>query len=226
MIIAPTGLGKTNAVDVFVNKNPLHTYRITVARYYKLEDILDELISRLGIEANDSIAKRMDGRSIKRRIDKIVNKLIEIKYAGGNPMIILDESENLIVSVLQTIKGLYDALVNNCALVMIGTEQLLEGLLNTRTRNRTSVPQLYRRFKANTLYVSKLNKKIDFKPFFDEYVTDKGLQTLLCALCDNYGELHDYLEPTLKECGSKNIELTEEFFRLKWNENRFQIVRA
>jgi hypothetical protein len=49
---------------------------------------------------------------------------------------------------------------------------------------------------------------------------------LLCALCDNYGELHDYLEPTLKECGSKNIELTEEFFRLKWNENRFQIVRA
>lgn len=222
MIIAATGLGKTNAVDTFVKKNPLHTYRITVNSLYKLMDLINELCDKIGVDNITLTSGRIREQSLKVRMDKISAKLIEIRHAGGEPILIIDEGENMEMHVLRAIKGLFDIIKGNCSIVLCGTPRLLNNMLNTTGRKRNTLPELYRRFKAGLKIITVLNKSVDFKPFFDRYVKDKKLQKLLCHLCENYGELHDYLQPSLKECDEKGIELTEIFFRLKWNEQRFQ----
>lgn len=222
LIIAETGLGKTNAIDTFCKKNPQHTFRITVNSLYRLPDLINELAEKVGAEAAALTGRQVKDTSLKIRMDKITNRLIEIKHAGGEPIVIIDEGENMEITLLKMTKGLFDIIKGNCAIVMVGTPKLLRNLTNPNGRNRNSLPELYRRFKAGLKHVAPLDKRKDFAPFFDRYVKDKGLQRLLMLLCENYGELYDYLQPSLKECDERNIELTEHFFRLKWNEQRFQ----
>lgn len=215
MVIGDTGLGKTKVTDIFCNKMPQHTYRITVSSLYKLVDIINELTQLVGVDV--PTVNTMQAKSLKLRMDAIIKKLIEIKYQGGNPIIIFDEGENMEMSVLKMLKALYDALKDHCAIVIIGTPQLLNKLLNLRKRNRDAIPQLYRRFKAGLVELASLNKHLDFKPFFEKYVSDKGLCNLLLHLCENYGELHDYLEPALREADKRNEPLTEDLFRIIYN---------
>jgi DNA transposition AAA+ family ATPase len=206
MVIGSTGFGKTYAVDVFVKKNPSNTFRITVSSLYKLKDIINELSDMLGV---DEVV------STKGKVDKITQRLIEIKYSGGQPIIIIDEGENMKLPVLHMVKALYDALKDTCSIVIIGTEELLNKLLKMRRKNRDGIAQLFRRFKAGCVNISPVNK--DFKMIFDKYVEDKGLRKLLTDLCDNYGELNDYLQPALKAADLQNVELSEDFFRLMYN---------
>jgi len=222
LLIAPTGLGKTNAIDTFCKKNPQYTYRITVNSLYKLIDIINEMCEKVGAETQISTARRMAERSLKVKLEKISEKLIEIKHMGGEPILIIDEGENMELNVLKMMKGLFDIIKGSCSIVLVGTPKLLNNMLNSTGRNRSALPELYRRFKAGLRMITPLDKRVDFKPFFDKHVIDKGLVKLLTNLCDNYGELYDYLQPTLKECAEKGVPLTENFFRLKWNEQRFQ----
>jgi DNA transposition AAA+ family ATPase len=213
MIIGTSGYGKTKAIDQFVKNSPDCTYRITVSSLYRLYDIVNELGEKVGLQ--DMNLTRSNGSSLKIRVDRIVKKLKEVKAQGKKPVIIFDEAENLEASVLKMIKGLYDALQGNCSIVMIGTEQLVVKLLNSKKRQRDGIPQLYRRFKAGLV---QLSRTLDFDAFFKKLgITDKGLQNLLYELCENYGELHDYLEPTIIEADQKKVPVTEELFRLKFN---------
>lgn len=214
LLIGSTGCGKTYATDVFVNKNPNHTYRITVSSLYKLVDIMNELTDLLGLDVG-RISTRIQAYSMKLRMDAIVARLVDIKRSGGNPIIIFDEGENMEMGVLKMIKGLYDGIKDNCSIVIIGTEQLINKLLNLRKRNREAIPQLYRRFKAGQKILTPVGR--DFKPFLDKYVSDKGLRKLLTDLCDNYGELNDYLQPALKACEEIGIEISEDFFRIMYD---------
>jgi transcriptional regulator with XRE-family HTH domain len=217
MVIAATGIGKTHAIDAFVKKHPLHTYRITVNSLYKLTDVINELADKLGVDVQHVTGKRVADYSLKIRMDKIAAKLIEIKHAGGEPILIIDEGENMEISLLKMTKGLFDIIKGLCSIVLFGTPKLVTNMLNTTGRNRNSIPELYRRFKAGQKNITAINKAQDFAPFFTKYKIEKGLQKLLCILCENYGELYDYLQPTLKECDEKDMQLTEDFFRIKWN---------
>jgi DNA transposition AAA+ family ATPase len=209
LIISDTGCGKSNTIKMFKRKFSEHTYVITVGDSYKLVDIVDELMSLLRI---DFAAKSKN--HIHRKLKAIAVKLREVYEMGGKPMIILDEAENTKPAVLKTIKELYDAVIDYCSIVLIGTDQILDSLLNRKHKNRMSVPQLWRRFKAGTRYVNQINKARDFKPFFDKYIPGNiGVQDILLEKCENYGELHDYLHPVLIDCGKKNRPLTEEVFR-------------
>jgi len=213
MIIGSTGAGKTYNTNVFCNKEPLHTYRITVSSLYKLVDIINELTEKLDVNLQTIDRFKMDTRSIKIRVDRIVAKLIDIKRNGGNPIIIFDEGENMEMGVLKMLKGLYDALNGHCGITVIGTEQLLNKLLNLRKRNRDAIPQLYRRFKAGMVMLPALNKQVDFLPFFEAFNVEPALRKLLTDICDNYGELYDYLEPSIREAQRLNKPLTEQLFR-------------
>ncbi len=214
MIIGSTGYCKSYCVDRFCKKHPDHTYRITASSLYKLTDIVNDLTSLVGVDYGTIDASRMQTNSMKRRFDAIVLKLIAINKSGGKPIIIFDEGENLEISVLKMLKALYDALKDHCAIVIIGTEQLLNKLLNLKKRNRDAIPQLYSRFKLGKKVLSPIVKKRDFKPFFEYYIPDEiGLQKLLIELCDNYRELNDALESALYKAAQKGEALTETFFR-------------
>lgn len=210
LLISDTGLGKTKSIEIFKNKLPNHTYVVVVGDSFKLIHVVDEILRKIGV-------MRYDVRdTIYEKLNAIREKLDDIKRERkAKPIIILDEAENLKPQVLKMIKELYDAIHDYCAIVLIGTEQILDSILNRKHKNRQSVPQLWRRFKAGTKYISALNKARDFKPFFDMYIPEApDLQDLLNEQCENYGELHDYLHPVLVYCTEQKKAITEDLFRL------------
>lgn len=207
VLITPTGLGKTYIIDRFCHHNPVHTYRITVSSVHKLQDVLLDIIDALKI--------RNVGKSSALRMKAIINRLREIKQTGGQPIVIIDEAENLELAVLKMLKGLYDGVVTYASLVLIGTDQLIQKLLRLRKHDKAGIPQFYRRIKAGIRYIPDTK---DFKPFFEKMmIADKGLRRLLNELCENYGELHDYLEPALREADELEQPLTENLFRMIYN---------
>jgi type II secretory pathway predicted ATPase ExeA len=210
LVISPTGLGKSDTVKLFLEQNPQDTFVITVGDSFKLEHVIHNMAQQVGAVVEPHGYKAVPHRD---KLQAIADRLAEISIAGGYPVIILDEAENLKPSVLKTIKELYDAIIDYCGIVMIGTDQILDSLLNRRNKNRMSVPQLYRRFKAGIRNISALNKGRDFKAFFDCYIPNQpNIQAHLIERADNYGELHDFLEPVLRHCANKGVPVTEELF--------------
>lgn len=209
LLINDTGMSKTNTVDLFALKYKINTYKITVGASFKLVDVIDSLCEIMGIEHDFSLLE------IRKKIKLIAKHVAEVYDEKNVPVIIIDEAENLRPSVLELIKELYDAVIENCSIVLIGTPQILSVIHNTRKRNRKGCPQLWRRFKAGTRYISPINKAKDFKAFFDLYIPEEtSLQALLIQLCENYGELNNYLDPALRKAANMGKPLTEELFRL------------
>ena len=207
MIIADTGIGKSNAIKAFQAKNPKHTYVFTLGDSYNLMVLLNEILAIFGLNTHRwKNAKNDSLRKISQRLNDLADE-------GAKPVFILDETENARIPVLKAIKELYDAIAGKCGIVLIGTDQLVSQLNKKATGQ--SLPQLRRRFKAGTRFITPFNKAKDMKLFFETYIPQQhDLQDLLIQLCDNYGELHDYLHPFLMHCDKKNIEPTEAAFRL------------
>ncbi len=214
LIISDTGLGKTNSIKLFKRQMPHHTYVLTVGDSYKLEDIINEICLMLGVDiVEPNVWRRINTTKVK--LTNIAKRLKEIAGEGHDPQIIIDEAENLKTGVLKMVKELYDAIIDDCSLVLIGTDQILDAILNRKHKNRQSVPQLWRRFKAGTRYVSPLNKARDFAQFFQKYIPGQlDLQDLVMKCAENYGELHDYMEPVMRQAAKNNKPVTEELFRL------------
>lgn len=206
LLISQTGLGKTHAIQIFQRKHGDTIHVITVGDSFKLVHLVDELMNSLGLKYPSR--KLM----INEKLKMISDKFRQLRSAGIKPVIIFDEAENLKPSVLKTIKELYDAIHKHCAIVLIGTDQILDSILNRRNKNRQSVPQLWRRFKAGMRNISPLNKARDFAPFFKQYDVDPAIQDLLLEHAENYGELHDFLEPVLRYAAKRNQEVTEKLF--------------
>jgi DNA transposition AAA+ family ATPase len=202
IIICPTGMGKTHAIELFGRKQPQHTYIVTVSSMHRIGDILNDLTAQLNLP--HVIAHTT-------KLQKIIMKLRELRMAGHNPVIILDEAENLTLKVLQMIKGFYDGIKNHASVVLIGTDQLINKLDTMEARNYDGMPQFCRRFKAGIRHIAVTN---NFTPFFDKLeITDRPLIRLVSKMARNYGELRDYLEPALREADRLGQPLTETLFR-------------
>lgn len=212
-IIGETGVGKTKFIDLFLNKHPQYTYRITISSLYKLNDVINELAEKIGVDFNNGVRN-----SQKVKVDLIIRKLIDINHHSKQiPTVLFDEAENIKMPVLNMLKALYDKVIPYCSIAVVGTEQFLNKLRHMRKNTNDAIPQFARRFKAGTIMLSPINKTEDFKPFYEAFKIEKGLQKLLTQLADNYGELHDYLEPALKYADENGEELTEDRFRLMYN---------
>lgn len=206
MLIGETGCGKTYAVNKFVNMHPMHTYRLTVSKLHTLPFILEQLLEKLGLHEK--------GRSANK-LDRIITYLQRLKHEGENVIIILDEAENLRTPVFGMVKAMYDGIVNYCSIVLIGTSELTEKMERMKRKNRDGFPQFCRRFKAGTRQLEPINSRKSFEEFFTmSGISDVGLQKLLLLECENYGELHDYVEPAIKEAERLGEPLTEDLFRL------------
>src|SRR5690606_24446884 len=110
---------------------------------------------------------------------------------------------------------MYDGIVNHASIMLIGTPELIDKMERLKRKEKDGMPQFCRRFKAGTWTLPSIDKQAEFSKFFASVgIQDKGLRNLLYQVADNYGELHDYLEPALKKADQMGEELTEELFRL------------
>lgn len=205
MIVGETGCGKTYAIDRFCEQNPIGVYRVTVTDYDTIRDILEEVVKTLGIKIEARRGALLRG---------VCAALREQAAGGRKVMLIIDEAENTKVPGLKAYKALYDLLKDFAALVLVGTPELPEKLETLRRKGVAGIPQFIRRFKAKTTRLEAVDRSF---PDFRDTVADAGVWRLASRLCDNYGELYDYLEPALREAREGGEELTEQAFREMYN---------
>jgi DNA transposition AAA+ family ATPase len=202
MIIGETGCGKTYAVDTYCRENPEHIYRLTLSNMSSIYDVIDELTEKIGL----STAVRRQGKVIR-----VALKLRELAEKGLRPQIIMDEGENVKLPILGLWKALYDQLNKYCSIVIMGTPELPEILKSFCRRGKVGARQFARRVKAGTVTLKSIDRT--YKAFFEDKNIDEGVRKHLLALCDNYGELNDFLEPVMRAADEDGVSLNEAFFR-------------
>jgi len=201
IIIGETGCGKSYISDLFIRANPIDTYKVVVGSLDTIGDLLDKVIDILKIATPKTKSKK---------IGEIAKRLKQLKLEGHKPHIIFDECEYMKQPALCSMKELYDALNKICGITLIGTSQLLDNLDKLRKKNRSGIPQFYRRVKFGIRELPSIDRSFSM---FLEAIQDKALRNFLKQNCDNYGELHDVLVPAMKEADRTGEPLTENFVR-------------
>jgi len=201
IIIGETGCGKSYISDLFLRANPVDTFKIVVGSLDTIGDLLDKVIDILKIATPKTKSKK---------IGEIAKRLKQLKLEGHKPHLIFDECEYMKQPALCSMKELYDALIGICGITLIGTSQLIDNLDKLRKKNRSGIPQFYRRVKFGIRELPTIDRSYTM---FLESITDKNLRNFLKQQCDNYGELHDVLVPAMKEAERTGNELTEDFVR-------------
>lgn len=200
VIIGPTGSGKTFTVNMFKRAHPGETFVVTVGSSDNILDLINKVVNELGLPETGSKS---------RKIQYIIRQLRTLRYNGYKPTLIFDESEYMKLASLCAMKELYDHLVESCALVMVGTEQLIRHLDRLRTKDKEGMPQFYRRIKFGIRYLPEPDRT--YKLFLSNYSPE--LRRFLCGVAENYGELHDVLVPALREADRTGQPVTENFIR-------------
>lgn len=199
-IIGETGCGKTYAINKYVRANPSNTFRITVSALHNLMAIINDIIDQVGLD------------NIGLRPTKVRNVARRFKYyrnEGMQPLLIIDEAENLNTVAFGMLKSLYDQMEGVCPIVLVGTGQLTRRIERMVTLNKVGMPQFQRRFKAGTRKLPVVDK--NFREFLDG-VEDARLVKALRRVCRNYGELHDYMTMARQEATRMRKPLTLEIF--------------
>lgn len=209
-IIMPPGFGKSHSLEKFDIRFPHHNYTVVIHAAMTLRDVIEELTEMMKLPMTGNVS---------RKIREVIIKVRDLKKAGHKVTIKFDECENMNPQTFRAIKGLWDGLYKDkhCSLVLVGTPQLLQMLESARKRDVSGAPQLYRRLKAG-IRIIPVDLQAGLTLFFNQLgITDVALQKRLRALCENYGELHDFLEPAIRMADERGEELTDAFFARMYN---------
>jgi DNA transposition AAA+ family ATPase len=196
-IIGETGCGKSYTANLFAAKNPIDTFIVTAGSSDTLGDLIDKIIDELRIHAT--------GKSKSTKIRQIAHRMMGLKNYGNKPMLIIDEAEYLKQPALCAMKELYDNLNMYCALVFIGTNQLVDTIEKLKRRNKSGIPQFHRRIKFGLRLLPNIDRS--YKLFVDD-IEDRELKKFLLTNCGNYGELHDIIVPAAREAERLGKSLT------------------
>ena len=207
VLICESGAGKTYTVERFKKEFPNRVFVVTCHKFDRVNDLIDKMAEATGRE--------VAGKTISRRLTLLnVWLYTQGRFDGQKPMIICDEAENLTLTTIQALKAMYDTIKWSCATVLIGTDQLILTLEKLKQKNKPGIPQFYRRFKAGIRYIAPLDR--DFHAFLDVMPYPAGFKNTIRSVCENYGELHDFLVPAMREADEMGVPLTERFFRMKY----------
>ena len=201
VIIGETGSGKSYTAKLFADVNPQHLFIVKVGSSDNLSDLIDKILEA---------AKISTAKTKSKNISAIVKHFQKLKFEGHQPMIIFDECEYVKQPTLCMMKELVDGLFKNCAIILIGTDELIDKLDRMRKRKKEGIRQFYRRLKFTIRILPSVDTT--FKLFLND-IEDKALKQFLQRNCENYGELHDALVPAMREADRTGEPLTESFVR-------------
>lgn len=206
VIIGETGCGKSYACDLFQKKYRQDVFIIKLGQSDKIGDVLDKTIEalKMPVRSNVKLEGSKQTASKSNKIRRIIQYLQKLKLEGFNPTVIWDESEYMNIATLCAIKEFYDALRKVAALILIGTEQLLDNLERMKRSNKQGMPQFYSRIKFGIRELKPIDRK--FVMFLDN-VEDKSVKDFVKTNCENYREVHDLLVPAMREADVMNIPL-------------------
>lgn len=207
VIIGETGSGKSYVCKLFQNKNINDVFIIKLGKSDNVGDVLDKTVEALNIPQNGHQKVKGSGqtRSKSLRIRKIIKYLQQLKHEGYNPTVIWDEAEYMNLATLCAVKEFYDELREVAALILIGTDQLLDNLRLLSNSNKSGMPQFYSRIKFGIRQLKPIDRKFTM---FLEDVNDKNVKDFIKTNCNNYREVHDILVPAMREADRLDVPLS------------------
>ncbi len=204
-IIGHTGSGKSHVSDMFVKSYFKDTFKIKVGKSDTVNDVLEKLCDSMNITY---------GKGKSSKIRAIITKLINVDLEGGEPTLIIDESEFMNQSTICNVKEVIDEVKTHCGVIFLGTDQFLENIKFLKDRNRAGIPQFYSRIKFGIRYLTPVDTS--FEDFIAD-IQDPNLVKFLQQNCDNYREFHDIVVPALIKAEKLNEPLTENLVRTMLN---------
>lgn len=207
VIIGETGCGKTYMCQLFQKKYIQDVFMIKIGRNDNVGDVLDKTIEALNIPDNKHEKVKGSGqtRSKSLKIRKIIKYLHKLRLDGFQPTVIWDESEYMNLAALCAVKEFFDDLKGVAALILIGTDQLLDNLKTLTDSNKQGMPQFYSRLKFGIRELREIDRKF---PLFLSDIDDKEVQKFIKTNCNNYREVHDVLVPSKREADRLGEELS------------------
>lgn len=184
------GLGKTFTAKQFKKQAPNETYLITCSEDMNPKSFMVELANLIG---SPSVGDR---RTIRLRVAEKIKKM-------NQPIIIVDEAENLKPSTYGSIKALYDDVEDYCGIVLIGANDYLKRLKKQADAGRSCFPQLYSRFSADpamlhpmsyadvkdVCLINGINEKQTINMLFDQCADFRELDRMIKRI-NRDNELH------------------------------------
>ncbi|MGY0034412.1 AAA family ATPase [Pedobacter sp. NJ-S-72] len=202
VLIGETGAGKTFSLDAFKSRFPTEVFTVKVGASDNLPDLIGKVLTALNVGQPRS--------TTSARIAQIALRLKIIRESGNMPMLAFDEAEYMKYPALCAFKELYDVLNKECALVLIGTNELLTNLQRMQRHNKPGIAQLFRRIKFKIHNIPAIDRR------FEQFLSgiEPGLKKWLQANCNNYGELHDVMVPAITEAERTGQPLTLELVKI------------
>lgn len=188
-----TGSGRSYAATMYKQQHPQETYIVTACGDLTSKGLLIEIAEAVKSETIGSGSRLRKG---------IVARLLK----DANPLLIIDESENLKDGAWDSIKTMMDALKGHCGIVIIGANRFEQTIRAKSDRMQRNFPQIYRRMKEGGIKKLVPFELTDVRDIcIDLGISDVKVQQLLFDHCRNLGELSGAISNVLRECASDAV---------------------
>jgi hypothetical protein len=196
-----TGQGKTYSISRYHQERSADTFVVRCAGDMSVKDFIVEVAEAVGCEAVGSKVQ------VRKRIVRHLSK-------KNDPVLIIDEAENLKDGAYDGIKAMMDDLKGICPIVIVGANDYQSKLQKLAEKKKKSFPQIYSRLKEggfNRLFemgredVSGICNALNIK--------DKSLIGLLANYCSNMRELSGTITTLLKEADQAGRPVDSALFK-------------
>ena len=182
-----TGAGKSYAIGRYRKMYPGNTFIVTCDEDMSVKDLI--------IACAEAVNCETEGTKIAIR--KQITRTLSRK---DDPMLIIDEAENLKVGAYGGIKAMMDALKGICPIVLIGANDYEEKLKKLAEKKRNPFPQVYSRIKQGHFEQLLPFDQGDVTTICQDLgITDAETTRYLAAICANMRELEGCVSDLLKE---------------------------
>lgn len=182
-----TGSGKTYSITRYHQERSADTFVVTCAGDMSVKDFIVEVAEAVGCEAVGSKVQ------IRKRIVKHLSK-------KNDPVVIIDEAENLKDGAYDGIKAMMDSLKGICGIVIVGANDYQDKLQKLAEKKKKSFPQIYSRLKEGGFSQLFEMGREDVSVICNALnIRDKSLIGLLANYCGNMRELSGTVTTLLKE---------------------------
>jgi len=192
-----TGSGKSYVAEIYLQQHPKNTYIVRCDGDLTAKSFFMEMAHSLGMSFDGPVYTIR-----KNVIQKLRNE--------ENPLLIIDEAENLKDRAWDSLKRIMDDLRGYCGMTFIGANEFQKQLEKKASKLKGCFPQVLRRLREGEFVKLFALSQDDVADVAKKYgITKVAHIKALFDTCKNMGELTAMLERVMRENDDQGIPLDE-----------------